>query len=249
VGQGFQFGGTNFVQVPTDTALNNMPLTLMAWLRTTATNTSVRGVLSKYQDGSGNGYSLHLANSNIYAWYYRSPASYVTPGGLGLNGGAVADGNWHHVAFAVDETGGKLYVDGSLQATQGWIGSAGAPSTTRPLLIGRYDSYTSAFDGMIDEPAVYSRALSATEIQSILAASGDGLCVPPSLAISSFATNVQLRVTGTVGEPYQIQTAPAVTGPWTGLSPAQLADPAGHVGFTDSTPASQRFYRATAVNP
>src|SRR5438034_3952226 len=30
-----------------------------------------------------------------------------------LDGGPVADGQWHHVAFVVDAAGGRLYLDGT----------------------------------------------------------------------------------------------------------------------------------------
>jgi len=249
VGQGFAVSGTNYVQVPTAASLNSYPLTLTTWLRTTAAGPEMRGVLSKFVDGSSNGFSLHVANSNIYAWYSRDSDVYSYPGGLGLNGGTVADGNWHHVAFTVDESGGQLYVDGALTATQGWAGSPGAPSTIQPLLIGRYDTFTPTFDGMIDEPALYARGLPAAEILSLFASSGHGICVPPSLAVPGVGTNIQLCVIGTTGEAYQLQTAPTLTGPWTNLGPAQVADPAGKADFTDATPASRRFYRAAVVDP
>jgi hypothetical protein len=56
-------------------------------------------------------------------------------------------------------------------------------------------------------------------------------------------------VIGTVGEAYQLQSAPIVTGPWMYLSPPQLADPTGNIDYTDATPAGQRFYRAVVADP
>ena len=97
--------------------------------------------------------------------------------------------------------------------------------------------------------ALYARGLSAAEILSLFAAGGHGVCVPPSLAARGMGTNIQLLVTGTTGEAYQLQTAPAVTGPWTNLGPAQIADPAGQTDYSDATQDSQRFYRAAVVDP
>ncbi|MFX8852561.1 LamG-like jellyroll fold domain-containing protein, partial [Acinetobacter baumannii] len=76
----------------------------------------------------------------VYAWYFRDGSNYVWDGGLGISGGAIADGQWHHIAFTVDNTGGKLYVDGALRSGLPWTGAPGAASTTVPLSFGRYVS-------------------------------------------------------------------------------------------------------------
>jgi len=149
----------------------------------------------------------------------------------------------------VDGSGGQLYVDGLSRTNQAWVGNAGAPSNTQPMLIGRYDTSMPTFDGMIDEPALYARALSAPEIFSLYTAAGHGVCVPPSLAVSATGTGIQMRAIGTAGEAYQLQVATNAKGPWTNLGPAHVADPAGNAEFTDATPARQRFYRAAVADP
>jgi len=175
-GEAFQLDGSSYVQVPDAAALDGYPLTLALWLRTSSTGPELRGLLSKYVDSSLNGFSLHLANGHLGAWYHRDANDSVNPGALGLDGGAVADGAWHHVVFTVGPAGGALYVDGALINSVSWFGTPGPPTTTAPLLIGRFDTYMPTFDGLIDEPMLYSTALSASDVLSLFGSGSHGLC-------------------------------------------------------------------------
>jgi hypothetical protein len=86
--------------------------------------------------------------------------------GIGVN--LYEDTEWHHVVLVRDTTPdpdtNTLYVDGAVQGTplaQDFAGGFG--SATAPLNIGHLldDFY---FDGLIDEVAIYDRALDLTEI-------------------------------------------------------------------------------------
>ena len=94
----------------------------------------------------------------------------------------ISDGAFHHVAgtWTGDTTvdGVKLYVDGNLVAE----GTADVAITTdsRPLHIGAHTTIAHRkFIGLIDEVEVFSRALSATEIQAIYDAGIAGKCKAP----------------------------------------------------------------------
>ena len=83
------------------------------------------------------------------------------------------DGNWHHLAFAIIYNGiSKLYVDGQLVASDGTNWTGAPDITSGPLTIGAWSnstgsSITEVFNGVIDEPRVYSCALSQAEIAAI----------------------------------------------------------------------------------
>ena len=88
-------------------------------------------------------------------------------------------GTWTHVAGSWDGTLLKLYVNGQLQS----LGSAPSPLTltTVQAQIGRGEQtglLTHPFFGRIDEFGIYDRALSATEIQTIVNAGSAGKCEP-----------------------------------------------------------------------
>jgi hypothetical protein len=168
-GSCLRFNGTNgYAAVAHDGALNAFPLTITAWIRTSRTALLYDGIVNKYFPGAANGYSLHLYNGRVRAWYFRNSSNYVYPADPGFDGGFVADGQWHYVALVVGPTGGTIYVDGvSRGSPQGWTGTAGATTSTTPITIGRYatsPSYTNTFAGDIDEVGIWNRALTLNEI-------------------------------------------------------------------------------------
>ena len=158
------FGINASVSVVHQAALNAYPLTVTAWLRTSQNDTSERGVVSKVASVMTNGYALVVSGGHILAAYARSSTQYILNGTRPLDGGAVADGNWHHVAFVVDASGGKIFLDGQLGDSQPWTGTPGACTLGRNLLMGRYSSYSLL--GVVDEVAVWNTARSAEQIQA-----------------------------------------------------------------------------------
>ena len=153
--------------------LNAYPLTVTAWIRTTDNSATAHGIVNKYLDASGNGYSVHLASGGVRAWFFAGSGGSIIGSG-GLNGGLVADGQWHHVAFTVDASGGRLYVDGAPKDSFGWSGTPSAPTSAEPLRIGRYPG-GSNFTGDIDEVAVWNAARTPAQIADAMNAPLSGL--------------------------------------------------------------------------
>ena len=158
------------------TVYNVHPLTVTAWIKT-----DVPGggglIVNKYVGGSLNGWQLFLVNGQIRAWYFRDASNYVWDGANGLNGGNVDDGQWHYVAFTVGPLEGRLYVDGLLQATNGWRGAAGACSTAQPL------SFGTNFAGQLDDVTVWKVDLNAAAISQLMTS-------PPTSAHPQYANLV-----------------------------------------------------------
>ncbi|GHD45400.1 DNRLRE domain-containing protein [Mycetocola manganoxydans] len=135
------------------------------WFRT---DTSTGGKLIGFentQTGNGSDYDkqIYMTNSGTLIFgvytggyaYVQSPATYN-------------DNSWHHVVGVQDPTGMKLYVDGSLVASNGTTTNQGFNGYWR-VGGGNLNTWPSApsnfyFTGSIDEVAVYSHTLSATEI-------------------------------------------------------------------------------------
>jgi hypothetical protein len=106
--------------------------------------------------------------------------------------GSVADLNWHHCAVVArhGQTDPTFYIDGVEQPVvyrQG-AGTINLYPSTRPLHIGAQvdpasgSSYYSKT--LIDELAIYNRALSAAEIQAIHAAASAGKCHEPPMILT-----------------------------------------------------------------
>lgn len=85
----------------------------------------------------------------------------------------VTDNEWHHLAFAYDETTSnlKVYKDGALYTTLSW--DAHGPikmdytKATGFYLGGKTTDWGKAFNGSLDQFRLYNKALSDAEIQSL----------------------------------------------------------------------------------
>jgi hypothetical protein len=100
------------------------------------------------------------------------------------------------LALVGDGTNITFYVDGSGFPGSGMMGAKPSGASTRTLNFGRCPSSSPEcqFSGLIDEPAIYNLALSASEIQAIVAAGSGGRCAlvavtdpPPSARRFEFA--------------------------------------------------------------
>jgi hypothetical protein len=114
-------------------------------------------------------------------------ASCAIGGFASVIAGSVPLGQWSHLACTYDRQNLRLYVNGiqvgSTVATQPIPGP-----TLNNLYIGAEEfSYDKNFFGLIDEVAIYNRALSAAEIQAINDAGSAGKCLPTCTPIPAGA--------------------------------------------------------------
>ncbi|HVK07597.1 MAG TPA: LamG-like jellyroll fold domain-containing protein, partial [Gemmataceae bacterium] len=184
VGQAFNFNGTNRVEVADAPTLDpTTAVTAEAWVNpsTLAFASGYGAVLAK---GSG--------ASRNYALFVKSTGSlrlsYFTTGGadvvLETAAGVVPAGVFSHVAAVIDVAGNvmRIYRNGQLVASRATAGPLVANAS--PLTIGMTNG-THGFQGLIDEPAVYHRALTQAEVQSIVNVGGVGKF--PSVAVINMA--------------------------------------------------------------
>ena len=156
--------------------------TVSFWYNATEGNTNTQIVALKGNQGSGDiGWNCFLGYGTILN--VRAMANDGTKYLVQMP--EMSQGDWHHVALVIDNENGlmKGYVDGAGSGTSGvengWTagyeGVTFAPgtefSTTEPLVLGErwFASGDTAypFDGMLDDFAVWDRALSDAEILDI----------------------------------------------------------------------------------
>jgi hypothetical protein len=84
----------------------------------------------------------------------------------------LTDSQWHHVVGVYDAgvSQMRLYVDGRLTEQRGGVATAFYGTNPRPLVLGNH--LNRAFDGFLDEVAVYNHALTGETIADHFAASG-----------------------------------------------------------------------------
>jgi hypothetical protein len=175
VGRALHFNGvSDSVEVPDDQELNfgTGDFTFVTWLRTTEQR-GVQSILDK-----------RLASVGYHVFLYNGRLGLQLADGSYTNYGsplAVADGQWHLVAITVERgrpDGIHWYLDGvPVGPPADPTGHPGSLSNASPL---RFATRTVSPDGWwsgdLDEPALFSRALTAAEVQAIRLAGAAGLC-------------------------------------------------------------------------
>jgi len=174
-GGAFQFAPPNeYLRVPNQASLNPSQITLAAWIKTSNRGDTWRRIFDKSYTG---GYALSVGGGWTPGNIYQSKADIEIAMNLNNNKGIVtsdrivADGQWHQVVTTYNGLEEFLYVDGVRQREMArWEGKI--PANAFDLTIGinlvdpnpAYGEVGASFDGLIDEPMIWSRALSEKEV-------------------------------------------------------------------------------------
>ena len=136
--------------------LKGTNLTLSAWIKT---NQSGEGNLFAAND-STSGYALlfGVQGGNPYRW----------DGGDQQFGPPVNNNQWHLLTYVRDGGTGSIYVDGTLRAT--YTSSFSLTDITRWSIGQEWDDSTPSdfYNGLVDDVRVYSKALTADEVQELM---------------------------------------------------------------------------------
>ena len=196
VGQAFVFNTANAdVKMAASSSLDvgtGDGFTVELWIA--PADVAVRGPLVEWNNGSGT-WGVHFWNDPGQPFQTR-PGTRPGPGNLYANivdrgggwhplssgGGTITNDVFQHVALTYDKASGvaTIYCNGAIVAEQGF--GTFTPLTSYDLYLGRRISGApgdlGTFNGLIDEAALYNRALSQSEIQAIYNAGSSGKCVP-----------------------------------------------------------------------
>jgi hypothetical protein len=185
VGQAFDFDGlSGSVLIPDAPALRfTNAMTIEVWINPRSSGGTPREIVSKWF-GNGNGHQNLSYTTSIDT----SGQAYILVSSDGDTSNPDVDykvvyttsiiplNQWSHFAATYDGASLKVYLNGVLENQASWTN--GIFPGTAPLVIGECYS-ESLFNGLIDEPSLYNRALSDTEIQEIYNAGGAGKCHVP----------------------------------------------------------------------
>lgn len=195
VGQAFSFNGATEVDVPDAATLNpTAQATMEAWINPSALPQQVNTFYNKESSSNTVQYEMSVfgsACSNMQAgelgiYFNTSSAVDDCSGWMGSHA-VIPTGSWSHVAATYDGSQISVYVNGAL--TRRFAATGALPVTTGLFKLGARTVNSEHFTGLVDEPALYDRALSAGEIQAIYQAGAAGKCktrscatAPPGLA-------------------------------------------------------------------
>ena len=175
IGSALQFDGTNdYVNVGNVLNMGMGSVSFGAWVKSSSGVTEDCVVAKKSDGGLSAGWQLCLDWTNNLVQARVSDGTTLRFTNTALP--PVADGTWQHV-FVVQDRGAEntifLYVDGVPRASSSLSGLTGSTDSAIPLLIGAAFGAGDFFNGAIDDARVYSRALSASEVQALSAAAPD----------------------------------------------------------------------------
>jgi len=167
-------GENNYVLMPFsgDFDFDNQDFSLVVWVKTENVYSQTQDTrIVNYGGSTFNQYMLLCQNDGRVCFYVDAgggPANVYT-------NEPVDDGKWHLIVAVRDNTANrlKMYVDGEIQNTS--IGGAGTlrnKEDSRRFVIGRRQKggigqTHSYFEGVMDELAIYNRALSDPEAQAL----------------------------------------------------------------------------------
>jgi len=163
-GKALSFNGSSSRVTVQDSASLDLSgaMTLAAWVYPTAAMADRRVVIVKERPGS-NAYHLHASSANsgkaLTGFFSTAWNRLWTPAGLPVN-------KWTHLAATYDGVRQRLFVNGVQVASRAQTGAIATSGS--PLRIGADGARGEHFRGRIDEVRIYNRALSRTEIATVM---------------------------------------------------------------------------------
>jgi hypothetical protein len=149
-------GNSSRVQIASNSAVSpSTRVSVEAWIKPTAlpTNSNDYSIVAKAQS-----YGLQFNGSRLEFWIQQSNRTRT----LVAPAGAVAVGGTYHIVGVFDGATQRIYVNGAEVAVRTQSGTI--RTTNNALFIGSYNGSSEFFRGTIDEVAVYSTALTASQV-------------------------------------------------------------------------------------
>jgi len=194
VGQSFHLDGVDdFVQVPDNPNQSPSSITIEMWVLAEAID-GLRPIITKYNPlPIGSSWFVEVSDGQIRWGVFPNPTSSWRS--VHTASAVISPGEWHHVAVTFDSSSAamQVYVD-SVEVPS--VLDSGAPvaaiaDSEGPLRIGAEvnaaGTLGGVWKGLIDEAAIFDRALSASEIQAIFNSGSAGKCKVNGLAACSSA--------------------------------------------------------------
>jgi hypothetical protein len=190
LGGALDFDGTNdFVEIPDDPDFSiTDAITITAWTNMRTTSSGEMAIVSKGGWAANDlPYELTEERGAVIFWQFYNDA-----GRDSCSPNSPAAGEWHHIAATYNGKVFQCYIDGVL--AQEWAYAGAMPKNTASVTIGRRSRGGTFFNGMIDDVRLYDRALTAGQINVVLAGGAPvyGKAENPSPADGAHAVTMPL---------------------------------------------------------
>lgn len=142
-------------------------LSIVGWIRPESIGNALM-MIAKYNTSNNNrSYQIQIqADGTVRGLLSSNGTAYVDA----VGGTTLQAATWYHVAMVYNGTDIRMYLDGSLDtngADNPQTYSSGIYSSSAQVCVGSRSNVGNYYDGIIDELAIFSRALSADEVASI----------------------------------------------------------------------------------
>lgn len=186
-------GTSSYVEVEDAPEFHVSDGSITLWFKPTGDEVTDSGLFSKDADENSSGGQIEMGTEDgaLTVSLESTKTTYK------ITGGAIEADKWHYAVFTFGSGGMRLYVDGGLVADRNYTGGLGTTSggagNFEPIIIGASASATAAssetgrsgkggkadkkdkdagtlqdhFQGVIDEVAMFGKALSSKEIQQL----------------------------------------------------------------------------------
>jgi hypothetical protein len=200
------FNGTSqYVNVPSNAALNPSHFTVEVWAKATGGAGTYRGIVASR--AYPNGWVLYAAGNNLWQFWINNGTAMVA-----ISGGSVTLNAWTHLVGTFDGTTARFYVNGVL-ANSTTITSY-TPQTTKAVEIGQGEPGAGFyFPGTIDEPAVYGSVLSASQVLADYQLGSQGPTPTPTITGTSTPSSTSTRTPTITNTPSPTMTQNVTSSP------------------------------------
>lgn len=235
-GSALSFNGTSdSATIPHLNAYNfggNGDFTIGFWMKKNSGGSDNARLIQKL---AANGpYVVHLNGGSVRFFRYD---------GVNLDGpygsSNVTDGGWHHVSAVKEGSNLRIYVDGNLEDTV--TDPTSSVENTGNITLGKQSSLY--FSGLMDELAMYDRALTALEVSALMNGNGGGTPTEYTLTVNSGSGDGDYEEDSVVNISADAAPAGQEFDAWTG-DIANLAD-ANSATTTVTMPAADVTVTAT----
>ena len=161
VPRGMTFDGTDDYVALTKSVNYSHSITISAWVRINAADHSYEIAVGRDTDGSNRGYILSKGGITVERWHFILGA-----GGTSAISATSITTDLTHIVGTHDGVTMKIYVNGELDGSAANTTTATGSSAYN---LGRraFSSHEQYLNGTIDDTTIWSRALSANEIQTL----------------------------------------------------------------------------------
>lgn len=152
--------------------------TITCWIKTTMATGTPR-IFAKRNGATGNGYEFWTGNGANAGKFAMNISGTGTPSNIstaGYSPNAISDGTWHHIAMVIDASSNRTiygYIDGVLANTAKTFTSVTSDfSNALNFVVGATSDAGNNYKwaGQIDNIRVWNKAMTATELQTDMAA-------------------------------------------------------------------------------